>query len=133
MAAEVIIFPDVTQTVVNHLRARLAAAGFTLTVATEVPSPRPSPLVMVRRVGGVKRNIATDEPLVVVDCWADSPETAHDVAQYARGLINAMPRDGVALVRGVTEAGGPQFFPDPVTDAPRYTQTFQIAMAGSAV
>lgn len=130
---ELIVFPDAIELVVNELRAELPAYGFgDATVITRIPSTRPEVLVLVRRLGGTRLNLVTDEPLIGVECWAPELEEAHDLAQMCRALVLALQgttSGGVPVYR-VTEAGGLIDLPDPLSSQPRFTFTAAIAVRG---
>lgn len=129
----VVIFPDTVAAVIRHLTDGLAARGQTVPVRDRVPNPRPVPLVMVRRLGGPRRDVVTDGPQITVECWAADNAAAHDLAQLCRGLVNDMPDhqtgNGVVVYR-VDEMGGPAALPDPLTDHPRYVFTTTLAVRG---
>ena len=125
---QVITFPDAESLVIDHLNDNM-----TEPVHGTVPNPRPDTFVTVTRTGGPKRNIVTDEPTLTVDSWAQTKATAHDLAQEARGLINSLlgqSLNGVPVKR-VDELAGPAWFPDPLSDQPRYRQSFSIALRGT--
>ena len=122
-----VLFPDATYVVVSHLADTLAVP-----VYSKVPTVRPATFVVVRRVGGVRRNEVTDEPMVTVECWASKDADAADLAALARAYVDGMAGEtieGTAVYR-VTDIAGPAYLPDPESDMPRYTFTFQAAMRG---
>ena len=122
-----VLFPDATFVVVSHLTDAL-----TVPVYSQVPSSRPASFVVVRRVGGVRRNEVTDEPMLTIECWAMKPEQAADLAATARAHVDAMAGEtieGTAVYR-VTDIAGPAFLPDPDSDMPRYSFTVSAAMRG---
>jgi hypothetical protein len=118
------VFPDATKALCTLFNQEL-----TPPCVPRVPNPRPSIFLVVRRVGGPRRNLVTDEPMVAVEAWADSDENAHDLIQQARAVLHAAI--GTAGIYRVTEISGPGNLPDPVSDQPRYTQTFQVALRGT--
>lgn len=131
---QVVVFPDAAAVVVGHLRAALAARNDPAKVGTRVPNPRPGRFVRIRRIGGPRLNLVADNPQLSVESWAPTAEQAADLAQLCRGLILAMRGTtvaGVAIYR-VNEFAGPAELPDPTSDQPRYVQTFEIAMRGTA-
>jgi hypothetical protein len=120
-----IVFADATVVVVQGLDAGLADP-----VLPRVPNPRPAAFYTVRRVGGPRRNIVTDSPTITVESWGGSDEDAADMAQLARAVLHDLLGtvvDGV-LVCKVDEFSGPVNLPDPLSDQPRYTQTFSVAL-----
>ena len=126
MSIETIVFPDAVQLVCDHLRAALTPTP----VVSRVPTTRPASFVRVRRVGGVRRNLVTDEPTLTVEAWAASEQAAHDLSQLARAHIYAMPGGGD--VYRVTEFAGPALLPDPLSDQSRFTFTVSVATVGEA-
>ena len=134
MMAQVVLFPDATDVVIDYLATELAARGNSAPVRSRVPNPRPAPFVLVRRLGGPRRDLVTDSPMIGVECWAASEADAHDLAQLCRALVFAMrgtTQSGVA-VYGVDEVGGLANLPDPLSDHPRYIFTTTINMRGQA-
>lgn len=131
---EVVLFPDATATVIDLLGAALAERDDDAPVLPRVPDPRPARFVTVRRTGGVSRSIVIDDTQLTVESWGDSDEDAHDLAQLCRGLLHAAVGtvQGVVVMYRVTEVAGPANLPDPMSDQPRYSQTFLAAMRGSA-
>lgn len=125
---EVITFPDATALLIDHLDSQIVEP-----VHHKIPNPRPTTFVTLRRTGGVKRNLVTDEPQITAECWALTDEAAHDLAQEVRGVLNALPGttlDGVDVYR-VDELSGPADLPDPVSGEARYTQSFSVALRGT--
>lgn len=122
--SETIVFGDATATALSIL-ASLPDPGF-----GKVPNPRLGRFYVVRRVGGPKRNVVTDQATLTVESWAESTEEAHDMAQLARAALNAAQGSivlGIPIYR-VDEASGPADLPDPLSGQPRYSQTFSVAL-----
>ncbi len=132
---ETIVFPDATLAAVTAIRAGLTAASSTATVGTRVPNPRPALFAVVRRIGGVRRNLVTDSAQLSVECWGQSEQTAHDLAQLCRGIVHAAQGtdQGGTVVYWVAEIGGPALLADPESDLPRYVATYEIGTRGTAV
>jgi hypothetical protein len=129
---ETIVFPDAVEIVCDHLRSELPDHGYTaIQVVSAVPTTRPAMFVRVDRVGGVRRNLVTDEPTLTVETWAATDQAAHDLSQICRALLYAMPGGG--SVYRVTEFSGPARLPDPLSDSPRYSFTAAVAVVGAAV
>lgn len=131
---EVVLFPDATAVAIGILADAFTERAIATPVLPRTPDPRPATFVVVRRTGGVSRDIVIDDPLVTVESWADSDEDASDLAQLCRGILHASTgtsQGGVAIYR-TDEASGPANLPDPVSEQPRYTQTFLVAMRGTA-
>ena len=118
---EAIVFPDAVELVCDHLRIQLAPTP----VVSRVPTTRPAAFVKVTRVGGVRRNLVTDEPTLTIEAWAATEQAAHDLSQLARAHVYAMPGDGD--VYRVTEFSGPALLPDPLSDQPRFSFTVAVA------
>lgn len=125
---DLVVFPDAAALVAGHLATSLGVS-----TAGKVPNPRPEEFIVVRRVGGPRRNVVTDEATLTVECWSDSDEAAHDLAQLARATIHQMVGemfDDTPVYR-VTEFSGPVHLPDPTSTQPRYTFTVAVAMRGA--
>lgn len=128
--AELILFPDAAHAAVQVLRAGLTGT----TVATRVPNPRTLPFVLVRRIGGTRRNLVVDGAQLSVEAWAATEEAAHDLAQRCRGLLHqaeGTSAGGIRLHRMV-EIGGPVLLPDEDTAEPRYVGTYELNTRGTA-
>lgn len=129
-----VLFTDAAALVIDELRAALEERDNDAAVGHSAPNPRPpAGFVLVRRVGGLRRDLVTDEPMLVIEAWHPSAATAHDLIQTARLVVHAMHGravDGVPVYR-VTEVSGPAFLPDPLSDQPRYTMTVQVAVRGA--
>lgn len=127
---EAIAFPDAEALAITHLKPLLG-----VTVSTRVPSPRPETFVRVVRVGGTRRDLISDRPMLVFECWAASSTAASDLARRARAYVGALPGQSVngVWVYRVDEIAGPQSFPDPVSGSPRYQFTVQVALRGEAL
>lgn len=123
--SEVIVFPDVEGILVSALNARLDEH-----VSTKVPNPRPASFVRLVRVGGNRRNVITDRATVVFECWAASNVAAERLCALVRAHVHALAPD---TVRRVREVAGPQSFPDPLSESPRYQFTAQIDTRGAAL
>lgn len=130
MTSEIIAFPDAEGVLVNFLNGVLDVP-----VSTRVPSPRPASFVRVVRVGGSRRDLVTDGPLLVFEAWAATETAAADLARLARAYVGSLPGQSVngVWVYRVVEAGGTQSFPDPATDSPRYQFTVQIYTRGAVL
>lgn len=123
------MYQDAAALVIEHLSDML-----TVPVVGKVPTTRPDEWVLVRLVGGARLNKVADEPRLAIEAWSTTDEDAHDLAQECRGLVwqlRGTTLDGVAVYR-IQEASGPQNFPDPVSDQPRFTFSVQIALRGTA-
>lgn len=127
---EPVVFPDVEALLVRVLPGRV-----NVPVSTKVPTTRPAAFVVVTRVGGTRRDLVTDQSLVVVECWADVETVASDLGQLTRAHVYGLAQSDVDgdYVRSVREIGGLQRFPDPISESPRYQFTVQIDTKGVAL
>lgn len=135
MIYPVVVMPDAVDVIVGYLQTTLPTYGFDVAVRDRVPEERPASFVIVRRVGGVRRNVVTDEPMLVVEAWAQRHQDAADLAELCRALMHSLPgtvQDGVACYR-TTDVSGPQLLPDGLSSQPRYSLTIQVAMRGEPV
>lgn len=135
MTVPAVLFPDAAAILIDYLRGLLAARGDSAPVGQKTPNPRPARFVTIHRVGGPRRSIVADAPLLAVECWATTDPDAHDLAQLARALLHTArgrSLDGVAVYR-IAEAGGPVNLPDPLSQQSRYTFTLEVALRGAAL
>lgn len=88
-------------------------------VSTLVPNPRPAKFIRVSRAGGDRRNLIQEQPLVIVECWADTSVGAFTIAQDAWSEIDAEYGDDAGLT-------SPVWFPDPDTAQARYQFTVNL-------
>lgn len=127
--AEVIAFPDPEKWVVTFLKSRTERSG--RTAATKVPKTGDR-YTRISRVGGAARDLVTDSPMILVECFAADGVTAADDAKIDRALLMASARLSDDVTR-VIDVGGPSFLPDPDTNLPRYQFTVQLDMRGTAL
>lgn len=106
---ELVTFPDVEALCVSALNGFLTDCQ----ASTKVPNPRPTKLVRVSRIGGSKRNVGLDAPIVLFECWAQDEVTAQNLGARVRAFVGAMDEYGY-------EAAGLVNNPDPETALPRY-------------
>lgn len=125
MAAPVVVWPDVTMLAANHLAGLLDVP-----VSARVPRPRPDEFVVLRRVGGPRRNALTDDARLDVQVWAPSDARAVAIAQQARRHLAEMPQH-VDQVRQFTEDAGPTLIPDAPSDVPRVLLTVVLSVRGA--
>lgn len=123
----IVAFPDVEAFLVRVLRDVLDVP-----VSTRVPADRPPAFVRLVRVGGTRRDVVTDLPMVTFECWALSETRAADLGREVRARVHALAQteDAGDYVRAVSEVGGLQAFPDPTSKTPRYVFTVQIQTRG---
>lgn len=125
---ELFVFPDTTALVCSALTDRLDRPAGTL-----VPEQRPDEFFRVLRTGGPRHTIVSDAAQVTVESWAATEAAAHDMAQLARAVLHTLPGtvvDGVPVYR-VDEISGPGNLPDPLSNHPRYSQTFAVHTRGA--
>lgn len=128
---EVILFADVEALVVTWLKSKIAGVS----VSTKIPDPRPTKLIKVTRLGGSKKRLNADSPMVVFECWGSTSVEASTLCQQARAYVNAMEGETIngTWIFKVREAGGPAFFPDPNTTLPRYQFSVTIDTKGKTL
>ena len=96
-------------------------------VKTRVPASRPTEFVRAWRTGGAAVNRIIDRPIITVQAWAASDPRAAELAGQCRDIVyNASSQ--MLLVRGIEEVSGLYYDPDPDTNNPRYTFTFQATV-----
>lgn len=109
-----VIFPDVELWAATYLRAALGGRGESYAsnvyVSNAVPSTRRDRMVIFRRDGGPRLDVARDAARLSVRVWAKSEQDATNLAQLVRALLWAAP-DGDPVLR-VTDLSGPS----PVAD-----------------
>lgn len=130
MSTEVIAFGDIEGALITYLDEHLDVP-----VSTTVASERPGEFVRVVRLGGNRRNLVTDNAVVVFECWASTTPAAADLASLTRAHVHALAGQhaGDLWVYAVREIGGPAYSPDPTADVPRYTFSAQISYRGEAL
>jgi hypothetical protein len=123
-------FPDSVAAVISIVDAAVAEP-----VRSQVPNPRPAAFVLVRRVGGVRRNLVVDEATISVEAWAATEQAAHDLAQSARAAIHAAQGtvvSGAGTLYRSDEIGGPAWDPDDESDQARYSFSVSVAFRGTS-
>lgn len=132
---EVVVFPDASAVVIASVKKALSDRAIAATVGTRIPTPLPlGTFVRIFRTGGLDLTRVIDQAQLTVEVYADDTATAHDVAQLVRGLIHSYSgtvQQGVTIY-AVREFSGPQDFPDPLTNSPRYSFTIQVSTRGVA-
>lgn len=127
--AEIISFPDPESWVVAFLKGRPERGG--RKVGTKAPKTG-TRYTRVSRSGGVTKNLVTDSPTILVECFADDTVTASGDARIDRALLLAAARLSDDVTK-VTDVGGPSFLPDPDSGLPRYQFVVQLDMRGTAL
>jgi hypothetical protein len=124
------VFPDSEALAVSWLAAGVELA----TVGTDLRGWQAGDRrLVVVRIGGVPSlAVRIDNPRLDVDAYAESKESAHDLAQSARARLHEMPTGDFtgsgAVVAHVRDELGLRFLPDPDTGTPRYLFTVQLVV-----
>jgi hypothetical protein len=124
---EPVEFPDTVTLVVDYL-----ADAVEVDVFSEIPNPRPTSFIVVRRLGGVRRNLVADGAQIGLECWGSDDVDAYEVAAAARAHMVALygqVLDGVQVYR-VDELAGPSSSPDPDSGQARYTFQWSVMVRG---
>lgn len=128
--SELVAAPDIEAALVAHIRSALTARGAPAHVGTTIPNPRPNRLVRVTRMGGPRRNLVTDAPVVVFEAWEASTVAAYALGSLVESIVLAANGSSIGTksvwVDDVASVGGLSFFPDPDTSSPRYQFTLQL-------
>lgn len=80
-----------------------AALGPAIPVLNVVPRERPPKYVRVHRSGGWELNVATDGPLITVECWA--PVSAETLTMRAYDILRDLPGRSVDYVTAEGDTG----------------------------
>lgn len=128
--SQVVVFPDVEAALVTYLGPLLSVP-----VVTRIPQSRPSSFVHLSRVGGTRRDVATDAPMILAQCWASTEPEAGNLAQLARAHMHALSgtSDAGLWIGRVVEVGGPQVYPDPMSQSPRVQFTSMMHTRGAVL
>lgn len=113
-------FVDVEAVVADFFRAESQVDIF-----TKLPKQRPAEFVQVTRTGGAAVNRVLDRPIVTVTGWAADKGRAAELLGVFRDLLQHRSSE-IPLVRGVEEATGPYYDPDPESGVPRYSVSFRM-------
>ncbi|MGP4114659.1 hypothetical protein ACTWP5_27585 [Streptomyces sp. 4N509B] len=126
MAAPAVVFPDATLLATSYLRPLMAP----IHVGSKVPSQRPVEMVLLRRLGGGRRNPLVDAPRLDIQVWAPDDPRADDLTQTARYHL-ARICEHVPEVRTYEEESGPTLIPDAPSDVPRALMTIVLSVRGA--
>ena len=101
-----------TKVAVRYLRSRLPSE---VVVATQVPTPRPARLVVVKGAAtGGSVSLVYAKRRLIIDCYDTTEALACRMAEMVRGYMI----DGIRLpdsgFRDATILGEPAFYPNPV-------------------
>jgi hypothetical protein len=131
--ADVLLFPDAEELFRVVLAAKVSEVlGSTIPASTKVPATRPAEFLVVRRIGGSRRDIVTDVPVIQVEAWAETETRAARIAAVAQGLMHWLVEVGPHAVGLEDEVVGPTSFPDGSQQA-RYTASYAMAIRGSEI
>jgi len=123
------VLPDIEALAIWHLDDAAIVAGG---VHGEFPTSPTYPLATVVRIGGPPEEPRwLDKATLQLDVWGDTKAEARDKAATAlaslldmTGLVNTGTVTGV--VTGVRVPQGLRWFPDPITEKPRYSCTVEV-------
>lgn len=128
--SQIILFPDAEALISLGLEVMLPEIlpGAMPPIKQNVPNPRPPEFLIVRRIGGPRRDLVTDLPTMLIEGWAKTPSRALQITQAARSILYWFTDiNGHSLwVDG--EFGGPTNYPDELSGTPRYTSTYSVAI-----
>lgn len=128
--ASVLVFPDSEELFRVEIAARVQeVTGDTIPARTRVPNPRPAEFIVVRRVGGVQRDLVTDVPVIQVEVWAATESRASRISAIIQGLMNWFTEIDGYPVGLETVVTGPSRFPDG-SEQERYVASYSIAVRG---
>lgn len=125
-----LVFPDSEEL----FRAAIAAdvsevLGSTIPASTKVPGTRPQEFLVVRRIGGSRRDLVTDVPVIQIEAWATKESRASRIANIAQALMQGYVEVGGYSVGLEDEIVGPTSYPDGSQQA-RYTASYAMAVRG---
>lgn len=125
--SEIVVFPDVEALVIQVLNTdpRVPAKW-----ATEIPAARPDEFGRVKRFGGPRESLLSENANLIVEAWALTEVRASAILNLARAVLAS--QDGPLF--GYSELGGPNNLPDPtVPDMARYTLNISVRVRGSVL
>jgi hypothetical protein len=126
MAAPAVEFDDVTLLATGYLRPLMDGVH----VGSRVPEARPAEMVLLRRLGGPRRNPIVDDARIDVQVWAPSDDRAVEITKRARYHLATICQH-VPQVRAYGEESGPALIPDPPSDVPRALMTVVLSVRGA--
>lgn len=131
--ADALLFPDAEELFRVELATRVSEVlGDTVPASTQVPAHRPAEFLVVRRVGGSRRDLVTDVPVIQVEAWATKESRASRIAAVAQGIMQGLTEIGPYAVGLEDEVTGPTSFPDGSQQA-RYTASYAMAVRGEEI
>lgn len=122
-------YPDIVALLIAYLDPLT-----TVRVASDVPNPRPTELIQVRRVGGGQLRPVRDKPRVDFTVWAATSPRANEIADLVRHAVHQLAGTMLLgpVVYRVEEVLGPRQLDDPLTGTPRVLQTQSIDVRADA-
>lgn len=137
---EVTVHVDAVALLCTELRATLPALGVPGPVMSRIYTPtttpeRPARCTILRRVGGVRRNIVTDAPIITAESWALTEQVAIADAQIVRAALHGLVGQVLdqSPVYRVVEVAGPAVLPDSISEQSRATATYEVWLRGEHV
>lgn len=127
MPRQPLVYPDAVLLAIDYLSDEL---GEDVAVRSEVPKPRPSPLVVVRRTGGTSDPYVMDRPHVDCQVWHADESQAYTLAAQVRALLLGAV-GAVEGVRHTSDFAGPLAIPDDETGTPRILLTVTWYLRGA--
>jgi hypothetical protein len=125
--AEIIVFPDVEALAVDVLNTDPRVPG---SWSTKIPNPMPAEFGRVKRFGGPRESLISENANLIVEAWATTEARALEILNLARGVLAS--QDGPLF--GYSEIGGPNNLPDPTVPAmARYTLNISVRARGSVL
>lgn len=126
MPAPAVAFPDATLLATTYLRPLMTPVH----VGSKVPGTRPAEMVLLRRLGGPRRNALVDGARIDVQVWAPNDARAAELAETARYHL-ARICEALPAVRQSAEETGPTIIPDAPSDLPRALMTVVLSVRGA--
>lgn len=127
---DLVVFPDSEELFRVSLALLLQeVTGSTVPAYTKVPNPRPNEFLVVRRVGGSRRDLVTDVPVLQVEVWAKTESRADRLSQVVRSLMQWFTEINGYAINGTEEVTAPVSFPDG-SQHERYTASYAPAVRG---
>lgn len=125
--SEIVVFGDVEALAVATLNTDDRVPG---AWSTKVPNPRPDEFGRVKRFGGPRETLVSENANLLVEAWALTEARALEILNLARAVLAS--QDGPLF--GYGELGGPNNLPDPtVPEMVRYTLNISVRARGSVL
>lgn len=136
--AELLVPADAEVEVVAELNERMPDHNFpAMDAGTRIPGDRPGEFIRVIVTGGAERDLVTDEPILVIEAFAETETRAARGCSYAVACIQAAAREGRvgnAVCHSARVVSLPANLPMPsVPDRFRFTATLSVALRRASV